>query len=153
MPHTSERLPDTRHTWWVRAALVLLATLGCTAGVYVLAAVPPTDDTLYPKCQLHSATGLHCPGCGTTRALHALFNGRVAQAAAYNVLAFVVLPVLGWSFVRSMRNYLRNKPVRRPTSRFRSRVLPWVIFAALLLFAVLRNVPVHPFTLLAPHDL
>jgi hypothetical protein len=137
----------------VRVALVLLGTAGVAAGVYVLAAVPPTEDSYYPKCQLHSLTGLHCPGCGTTRALHALLNGRVAQAAAYNPLAFVVLPIVGWSLVRSVRASWLGRPVRRSSAPPRRRVPPWLILAALLLFAILRNLPVYPFNLLAPHEL
>ena len=44
---------------------------------------------LYPGCWIHALTGLHCPGCGATRALHALLHGQFAQAADFN--AFIVL--------------------------------------------------------------
>ena len=30
------------------------------------------------KCLFHSYTGLYCPGCGSGRAVHALFEGRIA---------------------------------------------------------------------------
>ena len=43
------------------------------------------------KCLFHSYTGLYCPGCGSGRAVHALFEGRIAEAVRYNIL----LPILG----------------------------------------------------------
>ena len=138
----------------VRGGLLLLAAAGGAGGIYILATVPPTDFSFYPGCQFHTLTGLHCPGCGTTRALHALLNGRIAQAFAYNAVAFLVLPVLIWSFVHSLRDWQRVTPVK-PPSRFRQSpsFLPLVTLALLLLYSILRNIPAYPFTLLAPHEL
>src|SRR5262249_36109484 len=78
----------------VPGAILLLGTAAVAGGIFVLATVKPTDDSFYPKCQLHSLTGLHCPGCGTTRAVYSLLNGRFEQAMAYNVLVPIILPVL-----------------------------------------------------------
>lgn len=152
MSHTTETAalsPGSRR--WVRGILLLFGVMGAMAGIYLLATIPPTEDSFYPRCQLHSLTGLHCPGCGTTRALHALFNGRVAQALAYNPLAFIVPPLLAWSFMKSVGNWYRQTPWCR--TRNGSRYLHWVLLAALLTYAVLRNLPIHPFNLLAPHEL
>jgi hypothetical protein len=73
---------------------LLLAAAGVTGGVFILYSYPPAENSYYPGCQFHSLTGLHCPGCGTTRALHAILHGQVAQALAYNAVAFVAMPVL-----------------------------------------------------------
>src|SRR5580700_9259192 len=80
----------------VRVAHLLLAAAGLVACLYTLAVIPPTETSFYPRCLSHSLTGLNCPGCGTTRALHALLNGRIVQALAYNPLAFMLLPAIGW---------------------------------------------------------
>lgn len=130
---------------------MLFAAVAAAVAVAYLAIVPPTEFTFYPKCQLHSLTGLHCPGCGTTRAVHAGLNGRFAQSLAYNALAWVAVPVAAIVLVRSLRDWYRNVPTK-PT-RAGSPVWPWVIGATLLLYAILRNLPWHPFTLLAPHEL
>lgn len=82
--------------------LLLLAAAGLAFGLFLILVVPPTDDSYYPRCQLHTLTGLHCPGCGTTRSLHALANGHIAQALAYNALAFIVIPIVGFSLGRSL---------------------------------------------------
>lgn len=133
----------------VRGGLIALAA-AAVGLVYVLATVPPGEDTFYPRCQLHSLTGLHCPGCGTTRALHALLNGHPLDSLAYNALCPIVLPLLAWAFVHSIRvsrGLASSEPSRRSRIGFRLLV---VIFLA---YGILRNLPWYPFTLLAPHEL
>jgi Protein of unknown function (DUF2752) len=44
-----------------------------------------------PVCPLHAATGLPCPGCGTTRAIEALLAGDWSAAVMWNPLACVAL--------------------------------------------------------------
>jgi hypothetical protein len=136
----------------VRRALMLLAAAGFALGAFLVATIPPSEDTLYPRCQFHSLTGWHCPGCGTTRALHAAFNGRFAQAFAYNALAFVVVPIVGWALARSLWNWYRE---RSPSDdRDRSAKLWTIVLVALLIaYGIARNIPAYPFTLLAPHQL
>ena len=67
----------------VRGALAAGAVLLVGAGAFVVATVPPTAASFYPKCLSHQLLGIHCPGCGLTRAAHSLLNGRLAQAFAY----------------------------------------------------------------------
>lgn len=135
--------------WAVRGGLLLLAA-AAVGFVYVLATVPPGEHTFYPRCQLHALTGLHCPGCGTTRALHALLNGRVADALAYNALFPLVIPILGWVFVHSVRvSRGTATPLEGCLARWGFRTLTVVVIG----YGVLRNLPWYPFTLLVPHEL
>jgi hypothetical protein len=131
--------------------LVVLATLSAGALCYV-AAVPPDDNSPYPKCQLHSLTGLHCPGCGMTRSLHSILNGQFLQAMAYNLLSPILLPFLAITAVRSLWAWAWGEK-RSPRRRWLPSWMPLVIGTVLLTFAVVRNIPVYPFTLLAPHEL
>jgi len=135
----------------VRVGLVLIAAAGVVAGVYTLAVVPPTESSFYPRCISHSLTGLNCPGCGTTRALHALLNGRLVQALAYNPLAFIILPAVGWSLFQSVQSWRYRRPfiAQSTAAKWFARALA----IAVILFGVLRNLPWFPFTLLAPHEI
>src|SRR5262249_14490547 len=91
--------------WLILAAAVIPAAL------VVLYCVPPGSGAPYPPCWFHSLTGLHCPGCGATRCLHALLHGDLAQAAAFNVLFLVSLPfLLAWG-LRSGVCALRGRPM------------------------------------------
>ncbi len=141
----------SRYRSAVRGGLLLLVAVGLGFGVYLLIVVPPTDDSFYPRCQLHTLTGLHCPGCGTTRSLHALVHGHIAQALAYNALAFIVIPIVGFALVRSLWTWYRALPT--PNGIRGNPVWPWLIAAILLTYGVLRNLPWYPFSLLAPHEL
>lgn len=39
---------------------------------------------LVPPCAFHSMIGLYCPGCGGTRAVHALLHGRLLESLRYH---------------------------------------------------------------------
>ena len=130
---------------------MLLVTAGIVWGVYLLKAIPPVEDSWYPRCQLHSLTGLHCPGCGTTRALNACLNGRIAQAVAFNSLAFIVAPFVCWSLFQSVRTWHQNRELKPESAP--SRFLKLFLVILVVAFGILRNIPWSPFTLLAPHEL
>jgi hypothetical protein len=136
----------------VRGAILALVGLGAAAGLYFVAAVSPADSPLYPKCQLRQLTGLHCPGCGLTRALHSGLNGDLIQMVAFNPLAVVVFPVLAVVLARLLWAWAWDRTSETPVLP-RWTWLPWAVGAVLVVFSVLRNVPVYPFTLLAPHVL
>ena len=138
-----------RQQAWVRAGLVAVGGLLLAGGVGFLAVVPPTDSALYPKCQLHQLTGLHCMGCGATRSAHSLLNGRVGQAFAYNLFAPAAVVWLAVEAVRRGWYRLRGRP--DPGWWFRAGWTPGLL-AALGVYMLLRNLPAWPFTLLAPHE-
>ena len=136
--------PRARRRW------LLLVALAVTAGLFLLYRVAPTEGSFYPRCLFHTATGLHCPGCGTTRCLHALLHGQLRQAFAYNALVLLALPFLLFWAARWGLAFLRGTPLRaRPLPRWAYVVL----VGALLAFSVLRNLGTPPFDALAPHPL
>jgi len=145
-PLRARRISRTRIA--VRTTLVcfVLVALGFIA--YLVAVTPPTPDSFYPKCVLYQATGIHCPGCGAGRAAHAVLNGQFLEALRFNVYALVAVPLL---FAASVRWAWRWVTGSRPAPR---RVVDarWIklLLVAILLFWLLRNVPVYPFILLAP---
>lgn len=134
-----------------------LLALGIPAGfaLYFLIVVKPDDQSYFPRCQFHSITGLHCPGCGLTRSLHSALNGNIEQAITYNILAPIFFPIVLISMLRSLWSWCWNRklPAATKPRPLWMRYIPIALAALLIVFGILRNIPVEPFTLLAPHEL
>ena len=90
-------------------------------------------------------TGWHCPGCGATRAAHGLVHGDVPRALAKNPLLVGGGPVLVGYCI------WKRRTVGPGWATTISAKAIWTLLGVLLVFAVLRNIPAYPFTLLAPH--
>lgn len=143
--------PNLKHQIRLRLALVLVMLVLFGFGSYVLATVPPTPNSWYPKCTLHESTGLHCPGCGTTRATHAALQGHFLAALRYNILAVIFVPVVLFAVGRHAVRWVLDKPYFARTGL--SNRWTYAILIAVVLFGIARNIPVPPFTELAPQEL
>lgn len=126
---------------WAGAALAALV------GGVLLFVFDPATSAVFPPCVFHALTGFHCPGCGTSRALHQLLHGNLPAALSLNPLTVLSLPLLAsWCVWRWAR---RAKQRGRPGVDLPA-VWIWTLLGVILLFSVLRNVPFPPFTRLAP---
>jgi hypothetical protein len=98
-----------------------------------------------PPCPSRWLTGLYCPGCGATRALHALLHGNIEKAFSMNPVFVLAMPVV----VLLLLHQITKLPMWLVmTAKFFSDARPWAWL--LISFAVLRNLPWYPFNLLAP---
>ena len=133
-----------------RLAILLAAGIGLGVAMVVLYVTPPEQNRLAPPCLFHRFTGLHCPGCGATRAVHALMHLRLGEAVQKNALFIIALPFVALWSATNLTRWARGEPVREPSALTRPRILV-AILLAILAFAILRNLPWPPFNLLAPH--
>jgi hypothetical protein len=139
MPPSPPPLPRRLSpSFYVVGAAIFLAGLG------LVFTFNPTQTHLFPPCPLYAATGLYCPGCGSTRAVHHLLHGHVAVAFGYNPLMVVSLPFLAYAAARGL---VRNLPPSRPLPAW----TVWALLAVLVAFGTLRNLPWHPVRSMAPH--
>ena len=127
-----------------RFVLLGLAALPCLALVF---ARDPAGPGIFPTCPFLALTGLQCPGCGTLRALHQLMHGHIITAFGYNAYTMLALPIIGYAFLSALLLSVAGK--RLPTV-FLHPALVWGLLTAIIAFWVLRNVPVYPFSVLAP---
>jgi hypothetical protein len=92
-------------------------------------------------------TGLNCPGCGTLRGIHQLLHGHPLAALDLNPLMILALPFMLYIFLSYALVAVRGRGLPRV---FMPPALIWVMFWVIIAFWVLRNIPVYPFTVLAP---
>lgn len=128
----------------LKAVLILVIGIIGFVFLYIL---DPSASSVYPPCPFHALTGLHCPGCGSLRALHQLLHGRVFTAFGLNPLMILTLPFLAYAFLSEFLEGITLFSLPRP---FIPASWIWVYLGVILLFWALRNVPVYPLTLLAP---
>jgi len=131
-----------------RALWAALAVLGLALGAFVLYQRGPTGMPWFPGCLFKRVTGLHCPGCGMTRAAFATLHGDFGRAFRMNPVGVVLLPIALIGVGIETVGWVGNRP-----APFRFNVGPraaWAIGYGLIVFWVLRNIPAWPFTLLAP---
>lgn len=113
---------------------------------WLLRSHEPRGQAFFPQCHFHRLTGLQCPGCGSTRAVHHLFNGRMVDALRNNALLVCFLPVAAVVVVGGFRRWWRGGEFLP----FIGGRFVWWTVGMLLAFCVVRNIPVRPFTFLNP---
>lgn len=104
----------------------------------VLYAVDPARYTLTPPCAFRTFTGLACPGCGATRAAHALLHGHLGRAFDLNPWAFVITPGLALFLV--VPQLAAAGQARRART-----VLAWSGLVITIGFWIWRNTAAYPF--------
>jgi hypothetical protein len=136
------RIPDVPRSRWLAAMLAAFAV-----GAVLLELFDPATSGIFPPCPLRYLTGWYCPGCGSLRAIHQLLHGNLRAAWAMNPLTVVLLPFLSYGLISSVLFEFRGRGLPEPFLR-----AVWIraLCAAIILFGIVRNLPMHPFDLLAP---
>jgi Protein of unknown function (DUF2752) len=106
-------------------------------GAVIIYRHPPGHNAWYPPCIFKKITGLDCPGCGSTRACYRLLHGEFYQAAGHNILLLIFLPAIFIGLITFFTG--------RWQRLWQWLNKPWVVLWMVLLFWLLRNIPVFPF--------
>ncbi|MBE6550809.1 MAG: DUF2752 domain-containing protein [Ruminococcaceae bacterium] len=94
-------------------------------------------------CFLYETTGLFCPGCGLTRMVFALLRLDLYEAFRMNPLMLILLPFFTVFMTYAVYCYIADKP-----NNMAKKIPKWVyavIILSVLLFGILRNMPVFSF--------
>jgi len=112
-----------RRRFAVRVGVVVLLAIGIITALYLL---DPSETRYFPRCPLFALTGLKCPGCGTSRALHAAFHGHFSEALRFNAALPILLALLAYGLIFPRR-------AQRPA-------FTWFVFAFVITWGVVRNI-------------
>lgn len=98
-----------------------------------------------PPCPFWSFTNLYCPGCGSQRALSSILHGNLRHALQNNLLLVISIPILIYLACKNLQTGGTQKHQLLYAPR-----TPKIILIVVLVFWLLRNIPIHPFSLMAP---
>ena len=112
------------------------------AGSVYLYVFEPGRSGFFPPCMFRTLTGLTCPGCGTTRALHQIVHGHFAAAFMLNPLLLVALPFLVYAFLRYSAIVLQGGVPQK--NSLHPRYI-YAIFFIVTGFWIFRNTSFYPF--------
>ncbi|WP_407690111.1 DUF2752 domain-containing protein [Rubrobacter aplysinae] len=115
--------------------------------ISVLYLVNPTNSNLFPRCPFLAMTGCYCPGCGSLRAIHQLARGELVAALGLNPMMVLSVPFIAYYFTSQLKLTFFGQSLRR---FFIQPVFIWSLLLIILVYWILRNIPVYPFSLLAP---
>lgn len=130
----------------LRVALVLCLGAAAVCGALYLYFHNPYSYPL--PCAFYLVTGLYCPGCGAGRACYSMLHFRFADAFSYNPLMTILLPLIALYIIVRIVDWMLTGG-NHIDKRISVRLLVWTL-VVIFVYGVLRNIPVFPFTLLAP---
>jgi hypothetical protein len=110
--------------------------------------VYPLYHPYFPKCIFNKLTGVYCPLCGTQRAVSALLHGNILIAMRNNLLAVLTILLSVFLFILSLINILKREHLYNKI--FYSQTFLKAAGLVVVIFGILRNMPIYPFGLLAP---
>lgn len=118
-----------------RRRIIIAAGAATAVALTALYMFVEPSSGLYPRCPFKMVTGLSCPGCGTQRALHALFSGNPGEVLRYNaaLIPFILLALLYGAVELAPRRFAG---LRR---QLLSRTAALTVAGALALWWLLRN--------------
>ena len=95
-------------------------------------------------CVFHHLTGLDCPGCGMTRAFHALSHGHLGEALSLNLIAPVLFVCLLAVLLLDVAQLTTGFRVRLTVSGRVAQCGGWALVFIVVAYGVLRNVTALP---------
>ena len=128
--------------WFYRRTSVIAIWALLIAGSVYLYAFEPGRTGFFPVCLFRLFTGLNCPGCGSTRAMHQILHGHFVAAFMLNPLFLLALPFLLFALIRYSVIVMRGG-IPRPNAMPASAL--YTLFVIIVSFWIFRNTPFYPF--------
>lgn len=148
--HTdSNSKKDSYLTRLLVAIILPLIGLSALALLWIYNPTSESKGVIGIFCPFNKLTHLYCPVCGMTRAAYEFTKFNFIDAIRNNALIiFIVGPSLAYLAFMEYVNYVLNQKLLPKPNLKKWMIVSLIIIV--LVFTVLRNIPVFPFTYLAP---
>lgn len=131
---------EERETETVDRVFFITGIFGVLAAVICLIVWKVTGQSFIPPvppCTIHAVTGLYCPGCGGTRAVYALIQGKFFTSFYYHPIVPYTAAVGGWFLIsQSIARLSRGR--FRAVMHFKPRYL-WIALALVVINCFFKN--------------
>lgn len=125
-----------------RTSKTILLRIGALVGVFVTAPFWVWHGPGF--CLFHRLTGLECPGCGMTRAFHAISHAGFSQALSFNLLSLAVYAFFMGILLRDIVHLFTGIRIYVPALLRLEGPFGYVVLLAVIGYGVLRNVTALP---------
>ena len=116
--------------------IIIFVTIIAIIGLVLVKKYNPEEESFFIPCVFNKITGLKCPGCGMTRAMHYLVNGNLKKAVWYNIMIVPGVFILLYSSYRYFKYLTKNEEiVNKPLE-----VILKIFLVILIIFMVVRNI-------------
>ena len=105
------------------------------------------STAFFPRCPIYATTSFYCPGCGSQRALHDFLHLNIKGVLGHNILFLFGILILIYDITIKILNRYFHKSINNLLNHKRT---PIIILIVIILFWIVRNISIYPFTLLAP---
>ena len=112
----------------------ILAIIACI-GAIIVKKYNPEEHSFFIPCIFYKSTGIKCAGCGMTRAIHNLLNGRIKEAIWYNLMLLPSAVIFSYSTYRYLRYIIKDEPiVNKPLD-----IILKIFLVVIIIFMIARN--------------
>lgn len=116
--------------WCAVAVIILYGIVHQMTGFQIEKYLPP--------CVFHELTGFYCPGCGGTRAVLALAQGRIVSSFVYHPFVLYAAVLGTWFMISQSIERLAKKKLRF-TMHYHDRYL-WIALGILAANFLIKNI-------------
>lgn len=120
-----------------RNSIIFISVLGIIAciGAVIVKKYNPEEHSFFIPCIFYKLTGIKCAGCGMTRAIHNLLNGRIKEAIWYNLMLLPSAVIFSYSTYRYLRYIIKDEPiVNKPLD-----IILKIFLVVIIIFMIARN--------------
>lgn len=112
----------------------ILAIIACI-GAVIVKKYNPEEHSFFIPCIFYKLTGIKCAGCGMTKAIHNLLNGRIKEAIWYNLMLLPSAVIFSYSTYRYLRYIIKDEPiVNKPLD-----IILKIFLVVIIIFMIARN--------------